>query len=183
MKQLTGFLIAACLCAANLPIQAATAPNAAATKKPGKKAAKHKAAAPAEPKLGPLLDEDGKPFNAGAAAVTELDCELGNKLTLYRNGTDDEHMGLRWNQRVHQMTRVSTTTGANRFENSKFGLVWIGIPAKGMLLDSRHGRQLANECKDVDQIAGKPAMLAVPTKSAEIPGPIAAPRTDDKPGN
>ena len=183
MKRLSTFLIAACLCGASLNTQAATANNAAAPKKAGKKALAHKNAKPAEPKPGPLLDEDGKLFNAGTAAVTELDCELGNKLALYRNATDDEHMGLRWKQRVHQMTRVSTTTGANRFENSKFGLVWIGIPAKGMLLDSKRGQQLANECKDADQIVVKPALPGLPTKSAELPGPIPAPRADGKPSS
>ncbi|MCY1251071.1 hypothetical protein D9M72_647880 [compost metagenome] len=35
--------------------------------------------------------------------------------------------------------------------------MWIGIPAKGMLLDSKQGRQLANECKDAEQ--AKPAAV------------------------
>jgi hypothetical protein len=48
---------------------------------------------------------------------------------------------------VYKLSRVATTTGAQRFENEKSGLVWIDIPAKGMLLDSHHGHQLANECK------------------------------------
>jgi hypothetical protein len=34
-----------------------------------------------------------------------------------------------------------------RFENTNFRLIWIGIPSKGILLDSRLNRQLANECK------------------------------------
>jgi len=74
-------------------------------------------------------------------------CELGNKLTIYRTAGDDQHIALRWKQRLLQMIRVDTSTGANRFENRKVGLVWIGIPAKGMLLDSKKGQQLANECK------------------------------------
>ncbi|GAC1408726.1 MAG: hypothetical protein NVSMB6_08060 [Burkholderiaceae bacterium] len=184
MKQVIGFLIAIGLCGPSLHAQAASNSAAgAASKKVTKKARTHKAGKPTEPKSGLLLDEDGKSFNAGTAVVTELDCELGNKLTLYRTTTDEDHMGLRWNQRVHQMTRVSTTTGANRFENSKFGLVWIGIPAKGMLLDSKRGQQLANECKDADQIAGKPAPLVMPAKPADMPSPIVPPPADGTPSS
>jgi hypothetical protein len=50
------------------------------------------------------------------------------------------------------MSRVETTTGAHRFENTKAGFIWIGIPAKGLLLDSRKGLQLANECKTAQQV-------------------------------
>jgi hypothetical protein len=58
------------------------------------------------------------------------------------------------------MDKVGTTTGAMRYENTKIGLVWIGIPSKGILLDSKQNRQLANECKDADQ--AKPVMAAAP---------------------
>jgi hypothetical protein len=144
-----------------------------------KSASKHKAAKPAE-KPTAVLDDDGKEFNAAGESVTEVACELGNKLTLYRNAEDTDHLALRWKQRVHRMTRVSTTTGANRFENDRFGLVWIGIPAKGMLLDSKHGQQLANECKDAEQMAPKPVAPIEPTRPADLPPPIEAPRADGK---
>jgi hypothetical protein len=89
---------------------------------------------------------------SGMTAVA-YDCELGNKLTIYNSASDDQQIALRWNKRLHQMSRVGTTTGAVRFEDSKNGLVWIGIPAKGMLLDAKKGKQLANECRNADQAA------------------------------
>lgn len=177
MKKLIGLLVAVCMTAPL--VHAETAAHAPAKKTVKKASPKHKAAKVAEEKPDVLLDEDGKEFNAGTASVTDVNCELGNKLTLYRNTGDNEHMALRWNRRVHQMTRVSTSTGANRFENSKFGLVWIGIPAKGMLLDAKKGQQLANECKDADQMAMKPVVLE-PTRPANLPAPIAAPKADPK---
>jgi hypothetical protein len=82
---------------------------------------------------------------------TDYSCELGNKITIYANEHDDTHIALRWQKRLHRLDRVGTTTGAQRFENSKFGLIWIGIPSKGMLLDSKLNRQLANECKTAAQ--------------------------------
>jgi hypothetical protein len=141
--------------------------------KPGKHVKNPKSASQEKP--AELLDDDDKVYQAGTDAAVELNCELGNKLTLYRNASDRDHMALRWNQRVHRMTRVSTTTGADRFENSKYNLVWIGIPAKGMLLDSKKGRQLANECRDAEQM--KPV---VQTRPADLPAPIEAPRVVPK---
>jgi len=59
---------------------------------------------------------------------------------------------MRWKKKLYRLTRTETTTGASRFENPQAGFVWIGIPAKSMLLDSHKGQQLANECKSAPQI-------------------------------
>jgi hypothetical protein len=104
-----------------------------------------KQAAPKEP------DEEADEPAVTGSAVTEFDCELGNKITIYRNEGDLAHIALRWKKRLHRLTQVGTTTGAQRFENKFYGLVWIGIPAKGMLLDSKGGHQLANECRNAEQ--------------------------------
>ena len=90
--------------------------------------------------------------------VTEYACELNNKITIYTNEGDDSHIALRWKKRLHRLERVGTTTGALRFENTNYRLVWIGIPSKGILLDSRLNRQLANECKNAEQ--SKPIVAA-----------------------
>jgi hypothetical protein len=83
--------------------------------------------------------------------VVEYRCELGNKVTIFQNQNDLAHIAIRWKDRIHRLTRVGTSTGALRFENPYWGLIWIGIPAKGILLDSKHNHQLANECKTPDQ--------------------------------
>jgi hypothetical protein len=53
--------------------------------------------------------------------------------------------------------------------------VWIGIPAKSLLLDSVHGHQLANECKTDDPSA--PVSVQTPaapaTTTATAPAPAA----------
>lgn len=93
------------------------------------------------------IDEDDMIPDLNASATYEYHCELKDFLTIYANGDDNNHIALRWKNHLYRLHRIVTTTGANRFENTKVGLVWIGIPTKGMLLDSRHGQQLANECK------------------------------------
>lgn len=96
--------------------------------------------------------EDDKDLDVAKSSVTDLQCAHGDKVTLYENGDDNSHIGMRWKKHLLRMHRVETTTGANRFESRKHGLVWIGIPAKGMLLDSKRGLQLANECRSQAQV-------------------------------
>src|SRR5206468_8876378 len=81
-------------------------------------------------------EEEDEPDTQGST-TTDFTCELGNSLTIFQNANDDQHLALRWHKRIHRLTRVGTTTGANRFENHHYGLAWLGIPAKGMLLDSK----------------------------------------------
>jgi hypothetical protein len=118
-----------------------------------KKPVKAKAAkAAATPEVRKEPDEEADEPPVTDSSVTEFDCELGNKITIYQNTGDEAHIALRWKKRLHRLTRVGTTTGALRFENKLYGLIWIGIPAKGMLLDSKLNRQLANECRNAEQL-------------------------------
>ena len=137
------------------PAKAKAAKTTKAKAKAPAKAAAKPVAMPAEPN-----EEADEPDTTGSA-TTEFNCELGNKITIYSNEKDDSHIALRWQKRLHRLSRVGTTTGAHRFENRLYGLIWIGIPAKGMLLDSKQNRQLANECKDAEQ--------AKPTLATEAP--------------
>ena len=115
------------------------------------------AAAPAEDSWAPA--DEAEP-DITDTKVTEYTCELNNKVTIYSNENDNAHIALRWKKRLHRLERVGTTTGAMRFENTNFRLIWIGIPSKGILLDSRLNRQLANECKSAEQAT--PIVAAAP---------------------
>ncbi|UVW27687.1 hypothetical protein [Massilia sp. H6] len=130
---------------------AKSATKAKAKAKTGAKASKA-AAAEATVRAAALYDaaEEAEP-DVTDTVTTEYACELNNKVTIYTNETDPANIALRWKKRVHRLARVGTTTGAQRFENAYWGLIWIGIPSKGLLLDSRLNRQLANECKNAKQ--------------------------------
>jgi hypothetical protein len=146
----------------------AHADTPAPVKKSVKKAAKGKvkSEAAAKPEAAPKApDEEADEPAVGDASVIEFDCELGNKVTIYSNASDEAHIALRWKKRLHRLTRVGTTTGANRFENKLYGLIWIGIPAKSMLLDSKQNRQLANECRNAEQLKPVAASAAEPTST------------------
>jgi hypothetical protein len=135
-----------------LPLQA----NAAEPEKKPAKAVKPAKAA-AKPAAKPVEDKvvDEPEPDIGDTKTFEFNCELGNKVTVYQNDTDLNSIAVRWKKRLHRLTRIETTTGAMRFENKNYGLIWIGIPAKSMLLDSKLNRQLANECQTAEQAAAE----------------------------
>ncbi|WP_332852613.1 hypothetical protein [Duganella sp. S19_KUP01_CR8] len=161
---LSKLLIACSFALASITLAAgAQAQTTAPAKKAVKKAGKSKAAAtPADTKTP---DEDADEPAVTDSAVTDFDCELGNKITIYANTNDEAHIALRWKKRLHRLTRVGTTTGAQRFENKLYGLIWIGIPAKGMLLDSKQNRQLANECRNAEQLKPVAPTAAEPSST------------------
>lgn len=164
MMSISKLLMACSFALASLTLATgAQAQNAAPAKKTVKKAGKSKTAAkPAETKAP---DEDADEPAVADAAVTDFDCELGNKITIYANASDDDHIALRWKKRLHRLTRVGTSTGAQRFENKLYGLVWIGIPSKAMLLDSKQNRQLANECRNAEQLKPVTTSATEPTST------------------
>jgi hypothetical protein len=143
-----GFALAA---ASLLTMPAAFAADDKKPAKAVKAKAKAEPKARAHPKAEDAAIPDGPDADITDTVTSDYNCELGNKLTIFTNDKDDSHIALRWKKRIHRLDRIGTTTGAQRFENKTFGLIWIGIPAKGMLLDSKLNRQLANECKNADQ--------------------------------
>ena len=158
-------LIAAGLCSAPA---AMAAEKKVAAKAPAKKKAK------AKEKAEPKVEEDTGPSEAdeGDTVTTDYRCELGNTLTIFQHADDDSHIALRWKKRIHRLDKVGTTTGAQRYQNATFGLIWIGIPSKGMLLDAKLNRQLANECKNADQekgdFAAKPVVRQTEQPSTKV---------------
>jgi hypothetical protein len=157
-------LFSVILCAGSVMVaQQAVAQTSTSTSadKPAVKAVKKakpasKSVAAAKP-AAPIIpaedgdDDDIKTPDTTASTVTDYNCDHGQKITLFHNGGDANNIGMRWQTQLLSMRRVSTTTGADRFENKRYGLIWIGIPAKGMLLDSKKGQQLANECRSPQQ--------------------------------
>jgi hypothetical protein len=148
------------LAAAGMSAPASAAPSNHESHPKAVKVLKEKAKKAKKSKEDPkqqAADDEPEP-DITDTVIAEYACELNNKVTIYTNEKDSGHIALRWKNRLHRLERVGTTTGALRFENTRFGLIWIGIPSKGILLDSKLNRQLANECKTAQQ--AKPLVAA-----------------------
>ena len=75
-------------------------------------------------------------------------CELNRQVHVRHVSHDRRSATLTWNRRDYQLQAVPTTSGAMRFEDKLSGLAWISIVDKSLLLDTRAGKQLANDCKN-----------------------------------
>lgn len=74
-------------------------------------------------------------------------CELGRSVNVRTVSSDLQTATLSWNKRDYTMRAVDARSGALRYEDKASGLVWLMIPGKSMLLDTRQGQRLADECR------------------------------------
>jgi membrane-bound inhibitor of C-type lysozyme len=81
-------------------------------------------------------------FKAGAYR-----CESGKRLNVRSVSSDMQTAVLQWDQRDYTVKAVGAPSGALRYEDAASGLVWLMIPAKGMLLDASQGQRLADGCR------------------------------------
>lgn len=70
-----------------------------------------------------------------------------------------------FNGRRYTMSPQETSTGAVRLEDKAGGAVWLQIPAKSMLLDTKIGQRLVDACTQAEQRA---AVNAVQAASASV---------------
>ncbi len=111
----------------------------------------------AVPQSGPLLTPALPPTSREApqdAPIVVLrakpgvfTCELGRQVLIKEVANDSNSMIVNWQKRDITLRGGHTASGALRYEDARTGLAWIIIVGKAMLLDTRKGQQLANECK------------------------------------
>lgn len=73
-------------------------------------------------------------------------CELNRKVNITKVSTDQSLAVLKWDKKSYTMRAVRAKSGALRYEHNS-GLTWITVVGKSMLLDTKRGKQLANECR------------------------------------
>ncbi len=76
-------------------------------------------------------------------------CEQGLRVQVGREIRDrvNTRINLVWNGNSYRLERDFSYSGLPRFEDTSSGLVWIDLPWKGMLLDGKTSKPLANECR------------------------------------
>lgn len=76
-------------------------------------------------------------------------CDHGETLRIERELRDQSNnrIQLDWRGSLYHLERDPSQSGLPRFEDSHSGLVWIDLPWKGLLLDGRSHKPLANDCR------------------------------------
>lgn len=78
--------------------------------------------------------------------VGKIACAEGRSFQISRADVGN-NLDLNWKGKEYTLHNVATTSGAFRYEDKVSGLVLIQIPAKLLLLNSKQGERLADECK------------------------------------
>jgi len=139
---------------------AALAQSPAPAKKPAPKAvsAKKKPAAPVEVPLPPASGEQ----NAAASLTMFGDyaCEFKQTVTVAMNPKYDGYVDVTFGKRTWTMKPVLSSTGALRLEDVKGQTLMLQIAHKSMLMDTKIGQRLVDECQHEKQLEAKRAYEA-----------------------
>lgn len=103
---------------------------------------------PAAVETAPGVTEQSGQFEF-ALPSGDYRCERGERLRLQRELANavNHRIQLAWKGKQYQLERDPSYSGLPRFEDAASGLVWIDLPWKGLLLDGRTQKPLANECR------------------------------------
>lgn len=84
-----------------------------------------------------------------ALASGNYQCELGQNIEIAREYQDkvNHRILVSWKNRNYRLERDNSHSGLPRFKDKNSGLVWVDLPWKGMLLDGKTNKPLANECR------------------------------------
>jgi hypothetical protein len=96
--------------------------------------------------------------------VGKAACDSSQQVDISAVDGKPGHFKISFGKKTWVMTPEETTTGAVRLEDRKAGVVWLQIPAKSMLMDSKAGRRLVGGCQAAEQrTAGTPATTVAST--------------------
>jgi hypothetical protein len=124
-------------------------------------------AAPAAALLAPAAAEQvpAATPELGDVHTGRMLCELGNSVTVSPDPQQPSRFVVQLKRNTYFMTPVATTTGAVRLEDAQAGTMWLQLPHKSMLMNSKLGQRMADECQSEHQTAAAQAMKLNPPPS------------------
>jgi len=104
------------------------------------------------PKVAPLPELTPAQLEiAPRVFVGRADCEFAQKIDVQPVPGQPGAFLVVHGKNRYTMVPQETTTGAVRLEDPRAGVVWLQIPAKSMLMNSRIGRRLVDDCMHPEQ--------------------------------
>ena len=83
--------------------------------------------------------------------VGTASCDTNQQVTVAAVPGQPGHFVLTHQKTVARLVTQETTSGAVRLEDAKSGLLWIQIPAKSMLMNTKLGRRVVDSCITPEQ--------------------------------
>lgn len=90
---------------------------------------------------------------AGRVYLGTAACEFNQTVSLAAIDGQPGHFKLGYKKAQYTMVPQETSTGAVRLEDARSGLVWLQIPAKSMLMNTKLGQRVADACQMAEQRA------------------------------
>lgn len=128
------------------------------------------AAKVAKPAAAVSPDEETPLSEAQLAAAQrvhqgEAHCEFNQKVSVTPHPDKPGRFRLQFNKMVYNLVPEPTTTGAVRLEDKRAGVVWLQIPSKSMLMNSKVGQRMVDSCLHEEQ---RPVANAAPSSEGGI---------------
>jgi hypothetical protein len=101
----------------------------------------------------------------GEVHTGRMVCEMGNAVTVTPDSQQPARFIVQMKKNTYYMTPVETTTGAVRLEDAQAGAMWLQLPNKSMLMNSKLGQRMADECQSEYQAAVAQRMKLDPPPS------------------
>lgn len=133
----------AALCASPLAATAAETKSKPAAKSVAKSTAKPAAAALSAEQLS----------TADRVLVGQSSCEFDQSVNVAPVPDRKGHFHVQYKGKTFDMVPEATTTGAVRLEDKKNGMMWLQIANKSMLMNSKIGQRMVDNCVHPSQRA------------------------------
>jgi hypothetical protein len=85
-------------------------------------------------------------------------CEFNQSVNVAPIDGRPGHFRLNFKKVNYTMIPEETTSGAIRLEDKKAGVVWLQIPSKSMLMNSKVGQRMVDGCQHAEQRAATRAV-------------------------
>ncbi len=104
-------------------------------------------------------------LDAGEVHTGRMVCEMGNAVTVTPDPQQPARFIVQMKKNTYHMTPVETTTGAVRLEDAQAGAMWLQLANKSMLMNSKLGQRMADDCQSDQQAAVAQRMKLDPPPS------------------
>jgi hypothetical protein len=127
----------------------------------------------ATPAPVPMLQTSAAAPQVGEVHTGRMVCELGNAVSVMPDPQQATQFIVQMKKSTFYMTPVETSTGAVRLEDKQAGAMWLQLPHKSMLMNSKLGQRMADECQSEYQTVAAHRMKLDPPPSL-LDAPILA---------
>ena len=110
---------------------------------------------------------DAQLLVADRVLTGDASCEFSQTVAVTPVSGRPAHFHVVYKKATYTMLPEETTTGAVRLEDKKAGMLWLQIPSKSMLMNTKIGQRVVDDCTHAEQRAAMAAVEAAAQAAAQ----------------